>query len=69
MIVETLTSPVILFFLLGALAAIAKSDLSIPDAFAKAMSIYLMAAIGLNGGVSVADSGFGPELLRAALQV
>lgn len=67
MIVETLTSPVILFFVLGFVAALAKSDLSIPEAFAKAMSIYLMAAIGLKGGVSVADSGFTPDLLWAAL--
>ena len=67
MIVETLTSPVILFFVLGFFAALVKSDLSIPEAFAKAMSIYLMAAIGLKGGVSVADSGFTPDLLWAAL--
>lgn len=67
MIVETLTSPVILFFVLGFFAAMVKSDLSIPEAFAKAMSIYLMAAIGLKGGVSVADSGFTPDLLWAAL--
>lgn len=67
MIAETLTSPVILFFVLGFIAALVKSDLSIPEAFAKAMSIYLMAAIGLKGGVSVADSGFTPDLLWAAL--
>jgi uncharacterized protein len=67
MIAETLTSPVILFFVLGFVAAMVKSDLSIPEAFAKAMSIYLMAAIGLKGGVSVADSGFTPDLLWAAL--
>jgi uncharacterized protein len=67
MIIETLTSPVILFFVLGFFAAMVKSDLSVPEAFAKAMSIYLMAAIGLKGGVSVADSGFTPDLLWAAL--
>jgi hypothetical protein len=31
----TLTSPVILFFLLGGLAAVARSDLAIPEAMAK----------------------------------
>lgn len=56
MIVETLTSPVILFFVLGFFAAMVKSDLSIPKAFAKAMSIYLMAAIGLKGGATVSDA-------------
>jgi uncharacterized protein len=66
MIIDTLTSPVILFFVLGFIAALLKSDLSIPEAFAKAMSIYLMAAIGLKGGVEVASSGFTPDLLAAA---
>lgn len=67
MIVDTLTSPVILFFVLGFLAALAKSDLSIPEAFAKAMSLYLMAAIGLKGGVEVASSGITEDLVAAAL--
>jgi len=67
MIIDTLTSPVILFFVLGFIAALVKSDLSIPEAFAKAMSIYLMAAIGLKGGVSVASSGLTAELIVAAL--
>lgn len=67
MIVETLTSPVILFFVLGFVAATLKSDLSVPEAFAKAMSIYLMAAIGLKGGAEVSASGFTPDLAFAAL--
>ncbi len=58
MIVETLTSPIILFFGLGLLAGFARSDLAVPEALAKAMALYLMAAIGLKGGVSVAESGF-----------
>lgn len=67
MIIDTLTSPVILFFVLGFIAALVKSDLTIPEAFAKAMSIYLMAAIGLKGGVSVASSGITADLIAAAL--
>jgi uncharacterized protein len=67
MIVDTLTSPVILFFVLGIFAALIKSDLSVPEAFAKAMSIYLMAAIGLKGGIEVADTGLTAELATAAL--
>ncbi len=63
----TLLSPVILFFVLGALAALARSDLSIPEPIAKGMSLYLMAAIGLKGGVSVAQSGFSPDMALAAL--
>lgn len=63
----TLLSPVILFFVLGALAAIARSDLAIPEPIAKGMSLYLMAAIGLKGGVNVAQSGFAPEMAVAAV--
>lgn len=64
---ETLLSPVILFFILGAFASFARSDLSIPEAIAKGMSLYLMAAIGLKGGVEVAEAGFTADLLLAAL--
>ena len=67
MIVNTLTSPVILFFALGFAAAMVRSDLSIPEPFAKAMSIYLMAAIGLKGGVEVSSSGVSSDLLFAAV--
>lgn len=63
---ETLLSPVILFFLLGALAAAARSDLSVPEPLAKSLSLYLMAAIGLKGGVQVAQAGFTPQLLQVS---
>ncbi len=62
---STFTSPVILFFLLGLLAALVRSDLSIPEAIAKGMSLYLMAAIGLKGGVAVAKSGINGEVAAA----
>ncbi|MGB7404089.1 MAG: sodium-dependent bicarbonate transport family permease [Pacificimonas sp.] len=63
----TLFSPVILFFVLGILAAVARSDLAIPESLAKGMSLYLMAAIGLKGGVQVAAAGFSTEILLALL--
>ncbi len=61
-----LLSPVILFFVLGASAAFARSDLSIPEAIAKGLSLYLMAAIGLKGGVQVAEAGFTADMAAAA---
>ena len=64
---DVLFSPVILFFALGAVAALARSDLSVPEAIAKGMSLYLMAAIGLKGGVEVNASGFTMQMLAAAL--
>jgi hypothetical protein len=65
-VTATLSSPVILFFILGLGAAFARSDLSIPEALAKGLSIYLMIAIGLKGGIEVSKSGFTPDLLLAA---
>lgn len=66
-VVATLSSPVILFFVLGLAAAFARSDLAIPEAIAKGLSIYLMIAIGLKGGVAVSETGFTPDLIVAAL--
>jgi hypothetical protein len=62
---QTFTSPVVLFFVLGLLAAFARSDLAIPEALAKGMSLYLMAAIGLKGGVAVSKSGIDGTVLAA----
>ncbi|MGB3739038.1 MAG: sodium-dependent bicarbonate transport family permease [Pontixanthobacter sp.] len=62
-IAQTFTSPVVLFFLLGILAGLARSDLAIPEAIAKGLSLYLMAAIGLKGGVAVAQSGLSFQML------
>ncbi len=62
---QTFTSPVILFFVLGILAAFARSDLAIPEAIAKGMSLYLMAAIGMKGGVAVSESGIDANVLTA----
>lgn len=52
-----LGSPLILAFALGLFAALARSDLSIPEAAAKFLSIYLLFAIGFKGGVSVSLHG------------
>ena len=61
----TLLSAPVLFFVLGALAAAVRSDLAVPETLAKGMSLYLMAAIGLEGGVEEAKAGMGPELVTA----
>lgn len=65
--VDTLLSPVILFFALGVLAAAVRSDLAIPEAMAKAMSLFLMAAIGLKGGVQVSEAGLSEGMIAAGL--
>ena len=62
-----LLSPIILSFALGVAASLARSDLNIPEAVAKGMSIYLLFAIGFKGGVSVADHGIDGTLALSLL--
>lgn len=60
---SNLISPIILCFVLGLVAALARSDLSVPEAIAKGMSIYLLFAIGFKGGAGVAAHGFDLTLI------
>ncbi len=46
--------PVILFFLLGIVAGLIRSDLKIPGVMYESLSIFLLLAIGLKGGVELA---------------
>ena len=55
----TLLSPIVLFFLLGLAAALLKSQMTIPEAFAKGLAIYLMMSIGLKGGVAISEGDLG----------
>ena len=59
---NNLLSPIILSFALGVAASVARSDLTIPEAVAKGLSIYLLFAIGFKGGVSVAAHGIDAKL-------
>ncbi len=62
-----LISPIILSFALGLAAALARSDLIIPEAVAKGMSIYLLFAIGFKGGVAVSTHGIDQALVLSLL--
>ena len=62
-----LVSPIILSFVLGVSAALARSDLSFPEAVAKGMSIYLLFAIGFKGGAGVAANGLELKLILTLL--
>jgi hypothetical protein len=57
--------PVVLFFLLGLIARIAKSDLRLPEALYDALAIYLLLAIGLKGGVQLAQQPVAAVLPQA----
>ncbi len=47
--------PVVLFFLLGIIAGLARSDLRIPAAIYELLSIVLLLAIGLKGGIELSQ--------------
>jgi hypothetical protein len=68
-----LLSPVVLAFALGVLATLVRSDLRIPDALYESLSLYLLLAIGLKGGVALAEASPGevalPALVTLALGV
>lgn len=50
LLLENLTNPALLFFLLGILAVMVKSDLAIPSSSSKFISLYLLFSIGFKGG-------------------
>ena len=54
---QNLLDPAILFFLLGGLAGAIKSNLEIPPAISRFLSLYLLMALGLKGGFALSHSG------------
>jgi uncharacterized protein len=52
-----LLDPPILFFALGFFSVLLKSDIDIPSSISRFLALYLLFAIGLKGGVSLASSG------------
>lgn len=66
-LVSNLTNPTLLFFLLGVLATLVKSDLSIPSTTSKFLSLYLLFSIGFKGGQELSHSGLTREILVTLL--
>lgn len=64
-IVENLTNPALLFFILGIIAVQFKSDLEIPENSSKFISIYLLLSIGFKGGQELSHSGINFETLMS----
>lgn len=58
-----LTTPAVLAFALGLVAALLRSDLTVPEAAAKALSLYLLFAIGFKGGAAVSAHGLDAKLI------
>lgn len=64
-IFANLLSPAVLFFVLGVLASVLKSDLKFPEPLYVTLTIYLLVAIGFKGGVSIAAAGLAQVWLPA----
>src|SRR5450830_1685413 len=62
---QNLLDPAILFFVFGVLAGLVRSNLEIPAAVSRFLSLYLLMALGLKGGFALAHSGFSGEVLLA----
>ncbi|MCW5619599.1 MAG: sodium-dependent bicarbonate transport family permease [Burkholderiales bacterium] len=61
--------PVVLFFLLGVAARLLRSDLRLPEAMYEGLSIFLLLAIGLKGGVELARQPLADILPQAGAVV
>lgn len=67
LLLENVTNPALLFFVLGIIAARLKSDLEIPANSSKFISLYLLFAIGFKGGQELAHSHLSLEILWSVL--
>ena len=63
LVLQNLLTPPVLFFFLGVLAVLVRSDLEIPAPLPKLFSLYLLLAIGFKGGLELQHSGVGGQVL------
>ncbi len=67
LLLDNLTSPALLFFLLGIIAVQLKSDLEIPPSTSKFISLYLLFSIGFKGGQELSHSNYSMEIIWSIL--
>ena len=56
LLVANLVQPIVLAFLLGAIAGFVKSELELPEAVIKLLAIYLLFSLGMSGGRELAKA-------------
>ena len=69
-VLKNLTDPAVLFFFLGVVIGLIRSNLEIPAPIAKFLSLYLLMALGFKGGQALADAGLsgdGAKVIGAAI--
>ncbi len=67
LLIDNLTNPALLFFVLGILAVYLKSDLEIPPNSSKFISLYLLFSIGFKGGQELSHEVFTNEIIWSML--
>lgn len=67
LLIDNLSNPALLFFILGVIAVRLKSDLEIPTNSSKFISLYLLFSIGFKGGQELAHSHFSIEIIWSVL--
>lgn len=67
LLIENLSNPALLFFVLGILAVYLKSDLEIPPNSSKFISLYLLFAIGFKGGQELSHEVLNAEIAWSML--
>lgn len=67
LLIENLSNPALLFFFLGIIAVLFKSDLKIPSNSSKFISLYLLFSIGFKGGQELSHSSINWEIAWSLL--
>jgi hypothetical protein len=67
LLLENLTNPALMFFVLGIVAVSLKSDLEIPPNSSKFISLYLLFSIGFKGGQELSHEAFSSEIIWSML--
>lgn len=67
LLLENISNPALLFFVLGIIAVYVKSDLEIPANSSKFISIYLLFSIGFKGGQELSHESFTSEIAWSIL--
>lgn len=63
LLLENMTNPALLFFVLGIIAVCLKSDLEIPQNSSRFISLYLLFSIGFKGGQELSHEAFSAEIV------
>lgn len=67
--IEIILNIPILFFIFGVIAVMLKSNLKIPSNMIEGITMYLMLAIGIKGGISLASESLSLSLLEPSIIV